>query len=290
MLGISRKLPKQTYKARAESTRQQSPVLKQVYITPDDVVLPENQAPEHSNIPVKSWNTSDQRKRELDGFFLLECTGKGFPEDAVQAILTDKSLTSVVADDFTFFTSIFYVDVSENNLNLEPFGAFPALVELRLACNGISYIGELQGFINLMYLDLSYNKLTFESVQPLEYFPNLKELDLSGNNLRLLPQNMHRFRSLEKIMLEYNKIEDTTVFNILSSISTIRQVGLANNFLSNVPEQCVQHGGFRYVRHACFASSSDLLFPLDYSKFWIYLSTISELRMTWTLLSVCLGW
>ncbi len=191
----------------------------------------------------------DNQRSELDGFYLLESTGMGFPEDAQQAILTDKKLVSVVADDFTFFSELLFLDVSENFLSLEPFGAFPKLRELRIACNNISgfyeFEGQLAGFDCLMYLDLSYNKLTTASVQFLDVLPNLRELDLCGNSLKMLPFEMFRFFQLEKLLLDYNKIENNQIFAVLAAVPNLRQVSLANNFLSSVPAESCVNGGLR---------------------------------------------
>ena len=118
----------------------------------------------------------------------------------------------------TFFSELVVADVSENCLRFESFGAFPVLQELRIACNGIKHIGELRGFAWLMYLDLSYNQLDIKSVSRLDGLVNLKEIDLSGNNLGGLPSSMSSFKKLEKIVLDYNKIEDGSVFSALSSM------------------------------------------------------------------------
>ena len=199
-----------------------------------------------SNSETAIQKADEREKIELDGFLLLETTGMGFPEDAQQAILTDKNLYNVVADDFTFFTELVYLDVSENHLELHPFGAFPKLKELRIVCNGIHFIPQtLFGFHQLLYLDLSYNKLTPDSVQNLHVLSELRELDLCGNNLKMLPLEMSKFQRLEKILLDYNRMEDNGVFNILCTMPNLRYVSLANNFLSVVPVESCMHGGLK---------------------------------------------
>ncbi len=196
---------------------------------------------------VKTISNANVRT-ELDGFYLLERTGMGFPEDAQMAELADKKLTSVVADDLTFFSELLYIDVSENFLTLDPFGAFPKLRELRIACNHMTNISsDLCGFEHLMYLDLSYNRLTPAAVQNLEVLPSLRELDLCGNDLRVLPEEMFRFAQLEKLLLEYNRMEDNSVFHVLAGMPNLRQVSLANNFLSCVPPDSCSDNGLRLL-------------------------------------------
>lgn len=175
----------------------------------------------------------------MDGFFLLEASGAEFPEDVKQLHATDRGLTAIVEvsggrilltrnmiigyllilqDDMTFFSELIVADVSENFLRFESFGAFPVLQDFRIACNNIRQIGELRGFAWLMYLDLSYNQLDISSVSRLEGLVNLKEVDLSGNNLGALPATMSSFKKLEKIVLDYNRIEDGSVFSALSTM------------------------------------------------------------------------
>jgi Leucine-rich repeat (LRR) protein len=222
--------------------------LKPHYVTPSEVDIAPHPAylqrrpPPHRGIVIDGPTPrppDDNSKTELDGFYLLEASGLAFPEDLSQCIISNKNLRTVVEDDLVFFTELLYVDVSENFLPFLPLGSFPKLIELRMACNDLSNIENVYGFDNLLYLDLAYNKLTRSSVQNLDVIPNLKELDLSGNNLRELPSMMSSFLVLEKLVLEYNKIEDNDIFNVLGSMPNLRYVDLANNFLSIIPpESC----------------------------------------------------
>ena len=237
--------------------------LRQQYVTPTDVSIPEYKSKrgnKHQAVHVmhhmptetvpdrlesSQYDEHASVKSELDGFMILEVTGMGFPEDAQELVLPDKKITSVVSDDLTFFSKMLFVDVSENHLPIYPFGAFPNLRELRIACNGISEIGELLGFQNLLYLDLSYNKLQINSVSALEVLPNLKELDLSGNNMGGIPDEFHDFRQLEKIILDYNKLEENYVFRALATAPRLRHISLANNFLSEIPHNVTDTETFR---------------------------------------------
>jgi Leucine-rich repeat (LRR) protein len=188
--------------------------------------------------------TSNGRS-EIDGFFLLEAAKIDFPEDVQHLSITDKKLKTVVDEDLTYFTELFFLDASENYLPFTPFGALPKLKELRIACNRIQKIDEIYGFNQLMYLDLSYNNLTSESILSLSVLPVLKELDLSGNCLTTLPSDMSNFTSLEKIILEYNKFDNNKLFQILGTMPNIRHVDLSHNYLSYIPRECCEYGGLR---------------------------------------------
>ena len=89
----------------------------------------------------------------------------------------------------------------------------------------------------------------FDSIPPyipiIDALPNLRELDLNGNDLRMLPVDMYRFQSLEKLLLENNKIADNNVFPILCTMPNLREVSLAYNFLSEIIPECCKDGYFR---------------------------------------------
>jgi Leucine-rich repeat (LRR) protein len=230
--------------------------LKTHYFTPNEASIPPYKPTNVIHHPIQIGsdgkllienNKTETVKVELDGFYLLETTGQGFPEDVFQACLSDRNIVSVVADDLTFFIGLLFLDISENYVDMHPFGAIPNLIELRIAGNHISQISNLLGFEKLMYLDLSYNKLSINSIESLYILENLKELDLCGNNIRSLPENMNNFINLEKIMLEYNKIEDNNVFVLLSKMTSLRQIFIANNFLSNIPIIACIENGLRFI-------------------------------------------
>lgn len=196
----------------------------------------------------KSLSSSVTTPKVLDGFYILDAASVTMPEEVLQLTICNKSLTSLVEDELTYFTEVLYIDASENSLPFKGFGAFPKLCELRLACNNIKNIPELPyGFNNLLYLDLSYNKLTIESICSLYDVPFLKELDLSGNNLTTLPKNMSSFPALEKFILAFNKFEDNDVLISLSSISSLRFLDVSNNFFSNIPHSCLDYNGWKLL-------------------------------------------
>ena len=146
----------------------------------------------------------------------------------------------------SYFTEMLYIDACENRLELAPFGAFPKLRELRLACNHLVHITqELFGFEHLTALDLSYNKLTVESVQALEVLPSLKDLDLCGNNLGDLPDEWQHFQQLEKLLLDYNQLDNNDIFTYLSAAPNLRILSVHRNNLSVFPEEALAMEGFR---------------------------------------------
>jgi Leucine-rich repeat (LRR) protein len=224
------------------------------YITPKDVSIPTFSKSKQSQLvhrPLLIEEALPPKKeadgssfRTLDGFLLLEKSNMAFPDDSRQAVLSKMRLKKIVEEDLTFFTGLITLDVSENFLELAPFGVLPKLKQLNICCNNITNIPNLSGFDRLQTLDISYNRLSHASVQALENLPSLTELDLSGNNLRSLPVEMYRLFTVEKLMLENNKIAENEVFTILCSMPRLRELSLAYNFLSKISPECCSEGFF----------------------------------------------
>ena len=185
--------------------------------------------------------------RELDGFIMLESTGMGFPEDGKRAVIPGKGYNKVVVEDLNFFVNLSFLDVSDNLLDFRDFEEMESLLELRMSCNYIEHIFTVQGYSQLQYLDMSYNRLTGESVLALSALPVLRELDLTGNELGMLPPGMASFKVLERIVLEHNRLDDNNVFFELCQMPNLRDACLAYNLLSYVPSQACSEGYFKVL-------------------------------------------
>lgn len=185
----------------------------------------------------------------LDGFAILEASGVGLPVDALVGNLSDRNFTGVAEDDLAFFSEMLCLDVSENYLQVRHFGNLPKLEELKLACNNIKEIKvedmqRVENFPSLRLLDLSYNQLSSSSVLSLGCLPRLKELILCGNQLTSLPVLTGCYNTLEKLLLERNKLDSSEVFCSLACLPNLRELGLAYNFLGNIPSKLCGAGTF----------------------------------------------
>jgi len=144
--------------------------------------------------PLRFYNTGPlpQREKTLDGFFLLEASSAALPHQATRVRINDENLAATVPQDLTFFTNLMFVDLGENRLKLEDLTSLPAVVEMRLHCNGIRAVAELPegAFARLEVLDLSYNAMDAAAIERLAQLPNLRELDLTCNQLAALPKSM----------------------------------------------------------------------------------------------------
>ncbi|RNF11393.1 putative leucine-rich repeat protein (LRRP) [Trypanosoma rangeli] len=103
---------------------------------------------------------------------------------------------------------------------------------------------------NLRALNLSFNKIPPADILHLSYFPFLEKLDLSGNDLRVLPEDLADLTSVTHFALERNHFRDgNIIFAALSTMPALTEVNLNHNELRHVPPLSVKNG-----RGLCFPS------------------------------------
>ncbi|XP_012971735.3 X-ray radiation resistance-associated protein 1 [Mesocricetus auratus] len=190
----------------------------------------------------------------LDRAFLLKhhCVRK--PSDLCTVNVSGLKFSKAKEKDFRHFTSVIYINASENLLPLDAFHTFPALKELELAFNGIKMVYVKYGdFKALEFLDLSFNSLTEEAICDLGILPHLRVLLLTGNGLTSLPPNMAvreqegsmapltskkyilRFPALETLMLDDNKLSNPNCFASLAGLRRLKKLSLDQNKIFRIP-------------------------------------------------------
>ncbi|XP_029457952.1 X-ray radiation resistance-associated protein 1 isoform X2 [Rhinatrema bivittatum] len=186
------------------------------------------------------------KEKILDVFYLLSRHRVMKPIDLYFVDVSYSNITSAVEEDFKMFASVASINAAENQLTLEAFRTFPALRELDLSMNGIRNIKVGRGdFPHLEVLDLSYNYVSPEDVLALSILPRLKGLYLTGNELISLPmemafsemkkRNSTMFPSLEILKLDDNKLSNPNVFVSLANLSSLKQLNLDRNGISEIP-------------------------------------------------------
>ncbi|CCW70531.1 unnamed protein product [Phytomonas sp. Hart1] len=228
----------------------------------------------------------------LDGFFLLNAAGTENPETVEAVNLQCSYLTSSIPEDLSYFTKLVFLDVSENSLNVEDLLALTSLETLHIACNRISSLTGISqalqqqrlngasdgiecgssttGTMNsskslsfhdvvlphLTALNLSYNRIPASHLSLLVHFPCLEKLDLSGNDIKVLPTDLSFLTGVTHFALENNQfrsplheVEKFDVFQSLSTMPSLVEVNLNYNQLSYVPPLSTHSG-----RGLCFPS------------------------------------
>uniref|UniRef100_A0A8D0BGZ4 X-ray radiation resistance-associated protein 1 n=1 Tax=Salvator merianae TaxID=96440 RepID=A0A8D0BGZ4_SALMN len=184
-------------------------------------------------------------EKTLDGTQLMKLHHVRSPSDLCSVDISNQNFSSATEDDFEQFTSVAYINATENLLNLEVFHKFPGLRELELSLNGLRNLKISTGeFPHLEILDLSYNNLSPEDVQVLGILPRLKVLHLTANGLTSLPldlaapessENSTRFPALEILLLDDNHLSHPNVFVSLASLRSLKQLNLDQNGIKEVP-------------------------------------------------------
>ncbi|XP_050010371.1 X-ray radiation resistance-associated protein 1 isoform X2 [Alexandromys fortis] len=200
----------------------------------------------------------------LDRAFLMKhhCVRK--PSDLCTVNVSGMKFSKAKEKDFKHFTSVIYINASENLLPLDAFHTFPTLKELELAFNGIKMVYVKYGdFKTLEFLDLSFNSLTEEAICDLGILPHLRVLLLTGNGLTSLPPNMAvaeqeasmtsltskkyilRFPALETLMLDDNKLSNPSCFASLAGLRRLKKLSLDQNKIFRIPylQQVQLHDG-----------------------------------------------
>lgn len=120
----------------------------------------------------------------------------------------------------------------------EEFSAFEKLEELRLAHNNLTSLhGELICLNNLKILDCRYNKIGGDNI-PVELF-NLRALtvlDLSHNNLSVIPKNLEGCKSLTVLNLSHNNLRNISE-QLFIQLTELVHLDLSDNELKTIPPQ-----------------------------------------------------
>jgi Leucine-rich repeat (LRR) protein len=94
----------------------------------------------------------------------------------------------------------------------------------------------LDDFPKLENLNLSYNSISPGSIRHLYAIKRLKVLDLSGNNLVTLPEDMYEFSALEELNLSSNMfasgstiVNPGVLFKCLGQMSRLKKLNISRN-------------------------------------------------------------
>ncbi|XP_074528730.1 X-ray radiation resistance-associated protein 1 [Halichoeres trimaculatus] len=196
-------------------------------------------------------NTGPPPDNILDASFLLlhGCVDK--PSELCTVDISEQELNSVNQEELKDFINVANIDASINTLSLDSFSSFVSLEELNLSLNRIcSMTFDAADFPHLKVLDLSFNNLSTDAIVSIGWLPRLKDLHLTGNQLRHLPSNLGsslsnptklpateedtQFRALEVLMLDDNKLS-SAVFSSLKNLKRLKHLNLQGNYITEIP-------------------------------------------------------
>lgn len=152
----------------------------------------------------------------LDGFLILYSCRVKLPHEAIKSKLASQKIVEVIEEDLCYFQNLNAIDLSDNKVRLEQLRNLKSLVDVNLQYNNIQSIPPLvkDDFPKLEVLNLSYNQITPASIRHLYQLSRLKTLDLQGNNLVTLPDDIKELKYLEELNLSSNNLSSqSTLIN-----------------------------------------------------------------------------
>ena len=136
---------------------------------------------------------------------------------------------------FTACENLILLNVSSNKLLTLPIidGNRSQLERLYATNNNLNdrVLDTLISLSSLRILHLSYNRLTTFPESCISNWPELEELNISGNKLQHLPENLSNLRNLRVLRVHSNQLQSTPV---LSKILSLRVLDLAHNQLDKI--------------------------------------------------------
>ena len=125
----------------------------------------------------------------------------------------------------------------------------PAVEKINIAHNQIKDLDLTHGgFDCLQELNMSFNFISFEYINQLNFIPCLMDLDLSFNELDELPDTMEGFSLLKKINLEGNNFSSSkkasSFWASLASLPRIEVISVARNQIRGIHTEKLAAGNF----------------------------------------------
>ena len=174
----------------------------------------------------------------LDGFLILYSCRVKLPHEAIKSKLASQKIVEVIEEDLCYFQNLNAIELSDNRVRLEQLKNLKSLVDVNLQYNNIQSIPPLtrEDFPKLEILNLSYNSITPASIRNLYGIHKLKLLDLQGNNLVTLPDDLRELRFLEELNLSSNYLSSNStlvnpsvIFKTLGQMPKLKRLNISRN-------------------------------------------------------------
>ena len=167
---------------------------------------------------------------------MLKC--KLYPHAKPMALkLNDNRLSEDEPALAAFFKNLYILGLSER------------IEELELSINSLTILPNLflEPLHNLKFLDLYANNLTTPEVAKICTLTNLEHLNISGNNIHMLPEEIGALQNLEGLIISYNDLGQLP--DSISSLKKLYQIDLSGNHLPSreVDKSAKLNYSMRYI-------------------------------------------
>mmetsp|Transcript_13960 Transcript_13960/g.21127 ORF Transcript_13960/g.21127 Transcript_13960/m.21127 type:complete len:594 (+) Transcript_13960:169-1950(+) len=179
----------------------------------------------------------------LDYKMIMEQHFSKDPSQVLEVLYNGKKITKVDAESLRPFDNIYLLELSDNiGLDVADFYLLPNLQELHLSCNGLTSLksvpvpNNMVPFQHLEMLDLSHNAFSNPSsvFDTLSLLPSLKRLNLCGNDLTYLPDDLSLLHELTFLSLEGNHL-DEHAFASLATLPSLSKLNISRNKVKSIP-------------------------------------------------------
>ena len=193
-------------------------------------------------------NLSKLRTLNLSGN-MLHSLSVGFFSGLTELELLDlggNKIKELEPETFVCMTKLYTLMLENNEISVVHRRAFQGLIRLRTICLGSNHLTTLEnGFPDtLEFLDVKYNEIHTIQADTFKNCRFLKEVNLRGNKLTLLPQGLFRSVPLQSLILTNNLFTSFENLGLPESLSTFK--GNRNN-VNTITAQT-----FRGLKHLKF--------------------------------------
>ncbi|OXU30630.1 hypothetical protein TSAR_003644 [Trichomalopsis sarcophagae] len=140
------------------------------------------------------------------------------------------------------------LDVSNNRLEVvHPLGELRKIERLDFHMNNLSSFPDVNGCTSLHELCLSHNSITEIDVNCLESLGQLKILNLSNNEIEVVPEEIIMLINVEQLDLSYNNISD--IPGCVGVMPNLQNFAIDGNKVRNIRRDIVSCGTPRIMQH-----------------------------------------
>eukprot|EP00698_Gefionella_okellyi_P001224 TRINITY_DN1113_c0_g1_i1.p1 TRINITY_DN1113_c0_g1~~TRINITY_DN1113_c0_g1_i1.p1 ORF type:complete len:634 (-),score=122.56 TRINITY_DN1113_c0_g1_i1:1781-3682(-) len=226
-------------------------------ILPENLIpVPPRDAINDITTPIKSLHSRSTTAstwdfgRVLDANMIMESIGTRDPADVEEFEMCDANLSRVLRRHAARFTNLKKMRLNGNQFVLSELTHFPVLTELFLSCNQLSQIVLPDNvFAHLQTLDLSYNRLSQQSLRTVGLLPQLRELDLTCNDLTEFPSfnDPPIFTWLETLIAAQNQLTSIDALQAIGQLPNLLRLDLSKNNIMRLSEQILAFHGYNQL-------------------------------------------